>query len=391
MTLHPLEGHEGLRESLARAFSSSALPNVLLFHGPKGVGKQRLALWTGQLLLCEQAPSGRPCAECVGCRMSARLEHPDLLWYFPIKRPPSKGSRARDQEALEEARWAVIEQVRADPLQPSHSEGALGLHLGTVRNLKKEATRGPAIASRRVFVVAEAQELVSQEASPEAANALLKLLEEPPASCWFMLTSSEPGRLLPTVRSRTMDLHVPPLTVERVRGFLSRCREDLADTELEKAARLSGGSIGRALGYLPSDGEPGPLERIRQNAFHLLRAALSVRAADRFALSLSHSPAGARGLQELLSSLESWLRDLAAIASSSDAPLLNHDARAWLSKAARSARIEPARAARCIRHVEEARNLAAGNVNPQLILTRMLDDLHSGLVSADSFAPNEVS
>ncbi len=390
MTLPSLEGHERLSRILARAFLESQLPMVLLLHGPRGVGKQRLALWTGQLLLCEAVASSGPCGDCRGCRLSLRIEHPDLLWYFPIKRPLSKGSRNRDQEALEAARADVIAEARERPIRPSYSEDPVGLHLGTVRNLRREAARGSGMAPRRLFVLAEAQELVAQDASPEAANALLKLLEEPPLDCWFILTSSEPGRLLPTIRSRTTALHVPVLSAEHVCRFLNK-HSDASEDEIEKAASLAGGSIGRSLGYLPSDGEPGPLERIRQEAFHLLRAALSPQPTDRFTGALSYSPVGARGLHELLSSLESWLRDLAALSSCDDLSVLNRDAIKWLRKTVADGSIDPVRVSRCIRHAEDARRLAAGNVNPQLILTQMLADLHAELSRPGTLVADEAS
>lgn len=390
MTLHALKGHERVKSSVIRAFLESKLPRVLLLHGPKGIGKQRLALWIGQLLLCETVAGSGPCGDCRGCQMSLRLEHPDLLWYFPIKRPPSKGSRERDLEALEEVRLEIITQIREQPLRPSYSEEPLGLHLGTVRNLKREAARGPGIAPRKVFLLTEAQELVSQDASPEAANALLKLLEDLPPNRWFVLTSSEPGRLLPTIRSRTTGLYMPTLSGVHVREFLAR-HSDASETEIQKAASLSGGAIGRALGYLPSDRAPGPLERIRQEAFHLLRAALNPQPVERLARSLSYPPAGARGLHETFSSLESWLRDLAALASSADTPVLNQDARKWLSKTVAEGSIDPVRVAECIRYVEDSRSLAAGNVNPQLILSQMLSDLHAGLRAPTLSLADEVS
>ena len=390
MTLHALEGHERLTGAIARAFQKSELPTVLLLHGPRGVGKQRLALWAGQLLVCDVEVASGPCGECRGCRMSLRLEHPDLLWYFPIKRPPSKGSRERDQQAHEAIRTETISQLQENPLKPAPLEDTLGIHLGTVRNLKKEAMRRPGMAPRRVFIVGEAQELVSQEASPEAANALLKVLEEPPPDFWFLLTSSEPERLLPTIRSRTTGIHVPPLGDETVRVFLSEHTSASAD-EVQKATNLSEGSIGRAICYLPSDGELGPLERIRQEAFHLLRGAISSHPADRFTRALSYPPAGARGLQELLSSLESWLRDLAVVASSEGAAILNPDAGAWLKKTVTEAPIEPVKVTECMECVEEARSLAAGNVNPQLILGNLLTDLHLRLTSRSPAVAEEVS
>ena len=390
MSLHPLEAHDQVREAVARAAQNSELPKVLLLHGPRGVGKQRLALWIGQLLLCEDKAAERPCGGCSGCRASLRLEHPDLLWYFPIRRPSSRGSAARDQEAFEEARVDRLAHRKDSPLRASHADEPLGLHLGTVRNLKREAQRGATLAARRVFVLADAEELVSQEASLEAANALLKVLEEPPDSCWFVLTSSEPGRLLPTIRSRTVGLHTPPLSERQVQGFLS-AHMGATPEEIERAARLCGGSIGRALGFLPADGELGPLERIRQEAFHLLRASLGSQPSDRFAVALAYSPAGARGLHELLSSLETWIRDLAALAASPNTALLNHDARQWLTRAVADRSIDPRRAAECVRYVEDSRALAAGNVNPQLILIRLLSRIRVGLQAPQSLATDKAS
>src|SRR4051812_24019813 len=76
----PLFGHAALRKQLADAHARGALPSSLLFHGPRGIGKQRLALWLAQLLLCEK-PGAAPCGECTQCRFSGKLTHPDLHWF----------------------------------------------------------------------------------------------------------------------------------------------------------------------------------------------------------------------------------------------------------------------------------------------------------------------
>ena len=320
--------------------------------------------------------------------MSLRLEHPDLLWYFPVKRPPSRGSRERDQEALEEARSEILAHRRERPLSPSYSDDPVGLHVGTVRNLRKEAGRAPGMASRRAFVIGDTEELVAQDSSPEAANALLKTLEEPPSAAWFILTSSEPGRVLPTIHSRATSLYVGSLKPSRVKDFLlGHC--DVSPEEAEKAAALSEGSIGRALGLLPSDGEPGPLEKIRQDAFHLLNAAVAGRSTDRFTQALSYPPAGARGLQELLSFLETWLRDLAATATDAKPSPLNEGAGGWLLKTVEMHGVDPLRAARGLRPVEEARRAAAANANPQLLVNRLLTDLHDELAGTPASSARE--
>src|SRR5260221_8001167 len=93
--LVPLYGHAALQTQVRDAFARGALPASLLFHGPRGIGKQRLALWLGQLLLCENAERA-PCGECKQCRFTARLTHPDLHWYFPRPRPKDSDPNAED-------------------------------------------------------------------------------------------------------------------------------------------------------------------------------------------------------------------------------------------------------------------------------------------------------
>src|SRR5262245_35629264 len=89
MPLVELHGHERLREQFGAALARGALPASLLLHGPRGVGKQRLALWLAQVLLCTGANS-RPCGTCSQCRFTTALTHPDLNWVFP--RPRLKNS-----------------------------------------------------------------------------------------------------------------------------------------------------------------------------------------------------------------------------------------------------------------------------------------------------------
>jgi len=377
--LHPLAGHEERRAAILRSFLAGRLPQTLLLHGPRGVGKQRFALWVGQLLLCEAPTADGPCDGCRGCRMALGLQHPDLIWHFPLERPKARSSREKEEEAFEEARYAALDQLRSSPLCPSWSEQVRGLHFAMIRNLRKEAARRPAAGPRRLFLIADAEELVAQDSSAAAANALLKTLEEPPEDTWFILTSSEPGRILSTIRSRSTALHLAPLRADQVHAFLAR-HTDAGAEAIDKAVALAGGSIGRALGFLPDGDSEGPLDTIRRDAFRLLRAAIERGPADRYALALSQKAAGGRGLHELLVALEGWIRDLAAVAAWPEAPVLNVDARKWLLDTAGTHAIHPDVAASSFEHVERARDAAAGNANPQLLVGNLLNDLHRALV-----------
>ncbi len=379
MNLHPLSGHEAIRRALAASHHREELPTALLLHGPPGVGKQRLALWIGQLLLCEARGEAGPCDACKSCRLQLRLEHPDFHWFLPLKRPSVTGGSERLDDALEEARWERLEEIRASPLHASVHEEPRGLYLGTVRNLRRRVQRRPSTGTRQVFLVAEAELLAAQESSAEAGNALLKSLEEPPEGTSFILTSNEPERLLPTIRSRSVQVHIAGLTGEEVEHFLTTVAEVEEETA-KKAASLAQGSIGRAMGFVPGEsGQEAPLDDLRRKAFRLVRAAIAPRPGERFLRSLDFPPAGGRGLGETLSFVESWLRDLAVVALGDPDSVLNSDARAGLEELVTRGRIRPELIPESLHAVDRARMLAAGNVNPQLIVHGLLHDLARSL------------
>ena len=384
MALHPLVGHDAVRASIVRAHAANALPASLLLHGPKGVGKQHLAQWIARLTVCERPEDG-PCDTCGPCRMALALEHPDIHWYFPLPRPKS-ASRDRLADALERARHDALADVRAEPLQSSWSDEVRAIYLGTVTGIRRAAAKRPTMAAGPVFIVGHAELLVPQEASQEAANALLKLLEEPPGQARFILTSSEPGRLLPTIRSRTVPLHVSPLDLEAVRTLVVNGTG--VDTKVaEWASRLSQGSPGRALAFLPDEAETdewkrlGPLEQLRRRAYEIVVAAMAPTPAPGFEVASSFPPAGARSLLELFGFVEEWLRDLAAVAAGTGGRVFNHDAETRLRKHVDQHAFSAVALAESFVHVQKARELARGNVNPQLVVAGLVRDLRGALTA----------
>ena len=373
--LHPIHGHEELREALARVHHRDGLPSPLLLHGPRGVGKQRLAHWVGQMVLCESPRAESPCEACKSCRLHLRLEHPDFHWYLPLSRPAVSGGPDRLDEALEDARRNRLDELRSSPLAGPDPGEPRALHLGTIRNLRKRARQRPSMGADQVFTVAEAELLVAQESSPEAANALLKVLEEPPEGTRFILTSNNPGRLLPTVRSRSVAVHVPPLAAEEVRRFLTGVA-GVSEDDAARATQLGQGSIGRAVGFLPrEEGEDPILDSLRREAFRIVRASLAPRPGEPFALALGYAPSGARTADDLLSFVEGWLRDLAAVAAGAPEAIINADAGNALEDLLEGTQVDPRALAEAAQVVSAARSLAAGNVNPQLFVFGLLQDL----------------
>lgn len=379
--LHDVVGHEAERRALARSHAAGDLPTSLLLLGPRGIGKQRVALWTAQLVLCEAPSPEGPCDACRHCRRVRRLEHPDLHWHFPLPRPRGASSPEKLKDAIEEARGERLAELRTNPLRSSHEPDAVGIYLAAARTIRSRAGSRPSESGEQVFILADAEMLVPQESSPEAANALLKLLEEPPEDTRFILTSSEPGRLLDTIRSRSVPLHMGALPVDRVRDFLVGVAEVVPE-EADGAARRSGGSIGMALGYLPDGDEPGPLEQSRRDAVRILQAAFGAPG-DGYRLALAdYGVSGGRGLSDLFDQLEQWIRDLAASATHRPDDVASRDASVWLERMVEQHRLHPVALADAIDLVEQARLEARGNVSPQLIIAGLVAELRDALGAA---------
>jgi DNA polymerase III subunit delta' len=315
--------------------------------------------------------------------MALAVEHPDIHWYFPVVRPKG-ASGDRLVGALEDARMAALAERKEQPLRPSHHEEIRGLYLGVVRNIRKRAHMRPTMAPGQVFIVGDAELLVPQASSPAAANALLKLLEEPPGQARFILTSGEPGRLLPTIRSRTVSLHLGRLEHAEVASFLEAHTE--VDPAVAKwAAGLGQGSIGRALGFLPDGDEVGSMEALRRKAFAIVTGALTARPAAGHTVALGYSPSNARTQIDLFAFVEEWLRDLAAIAAGADHRAVNQDAVKRMTRLVAESGLPAVRLSLAMSHVDRARELIRGNVNPQLVVSGLIRDL--GRTLSGTLAP----
>jgi len=344
------------------------------------VGKQHLALWLARLLLCEaRGPTG-PCEECHSCHLAGKLEHPDLHWYFPLPRPKKANTPQKLAQALDDARGEALAEFRKNPLRVTFDNEPRSLYLAAARSLRKKAQRRPSMGPCQVFIIAEAESLAPNESSSEAANALLKLLEEPPSGTTLILTSAEPGRLLPTIRSRTTQLHVPPLSEGEVTDFLAS-KVGLGDDEASRIGALSKGAIGRALGFLREGEAPGPLEEVRGHALGLLSAALASGPEETIQAAMAFKPVGARGLRDLFNFLEEVLGDLARTASGLPPEAGPQGEDGFFREVVERWSIQPDRVPSAMRKVDEARSLAAGNVNPQLLVFGLLHDLRKELTN----------
>jgi DNA polymerase III gamma/tau subunit len=234
-------GQPNVRAAALRAAQSGRLRRTLLVHGPAGAGKGAFTDDLLALLFCQaDDPGVRPCNACRGCRDARARRHPDLVVGGPER---WREDRATGESIVASARrWLLA------------SAGA------------------PIAAEQRVILIEDAD-----RANEQTQNALLKALEEPSARQMFILVADEPGRLLPTIRSRAQPLRVGPVPKAQLRDWLVEHEHQAAD-RAASVARLAGGLTGRAIGYARA----GEVLRWREQTQRELLGLLPSGRAERF-------------------------------------------------------------------------------------------------------------
>jgi DNA polymerase-3 subunit delta' len=226
MAFKDIPGNERIKRILRRSLQKQRLPNSLLFCGPKGVGMRAMALTLAKALMCERKGDDA-CESCWVCRSMnldpAENRCPDFIVY------------AADGDALK---------------------------IDSMRELKELGYVRPMLGGRRVFIVDEAEEMTE-----DAANSVLKILEEPPPFTYIILITHNPSRVLPTIKSRCRTLTFAPISQADIEKALR-----LKGLDEEKAKVLSVLSRGNLEQALDMDWEETSARR--QAAWDLVRGLL---------------------------------------------------------------------------------------------------------------------
>jgi DNA polymerase-3 subunit delta' len=223
-----IAGHDKAVDQFRRAWESRALHHAWLLAGPRGVGKAHFARTAATRILAQAAGPGfdLPALEMPADHPIARLiaagSHPDMRWLERMENPRT-GNLNRN---------ITVDQVRE-----------LGEFMGLT----------PGLSDWRVAVIDSVDEL-----EKSAANALLKMLEEPPPNTVFLLVSHAPGRLLPTIRSRCRRLEFHSLSDDAMASVLETALPEVGQADRQRLIPLADGSVGRALAFASL--ELGPLE-----------------------------------------------------------------------------------------------------------------------------------
>lgn len=231
MSFENIIGQQRVISILKRALTGKRLPHALLFHGPEGVGKEAVALELAKALFCQKDEIY--CNGCSDCKRVAQLSHPDLIVIFPSPKQPR----------LEELQ-VIRESIVKNPYYRTQTWANPSILIELIRNLKKTVSMTSYENKGRVVMMLDAHRMTI-----EAANSLLKILEEPLGKLTIILVSSQPNLLLPTIVSRCQRIRFDPLKWQDIERTLVE-RENVNPPQAKLFARMSFGSYRRALELL---------------------------------------------------------------------------------------------------------------------------------------------
>ena len=249
MTLFPLINQTENRRLLNNIIANGRIANTYLFYGPEGSGSEGFALEFAAMLNCT-SKSERPCGICQSCKQMKTLEHPNLSLVFPI--PGSNDSKSGDspfkkfkEQEMEEIQQ-IIQNKSRNPYDKIMIKNALHIPINFIREIKRNIYLAPQSSGQKVVVIFDAHLLTE-----EAANAFLKIFEEPPDKSTFILSTAYPDQLLPTVQSRCQWLYFPPLPEKELQEFL--LEKGYPSENIRLAVRLSGGNVTRLTQLIERD------------------------------------------------------------------------------------------------------------------------------------------
>ena len=336
-----LIGNDEVKESLRHLLVSGRVPGSLLFTGEAGIGKKLFALELAKAMNCRYRVGVEACDECSSCKRVSRSTFPPF---------------GKDEDDKERLIWSEHADVAmARPYKNI-------IRVKVMRELEREANFRPFEGAARVFIVEDADTMNDQ-----AANALLKTLEEPPPTSHLILTTSNPTALLPTIRSRCQTIRFAPIPREAIEAFLIE-EKKLPTADAALLSRTASGSLGRALGT-----DIDTYRERRDSMLEILTAltltgdrAQLLRAAEALA-----APKDRDEYERRLDALESLIRDAWALRlGRPDETIVNGDLLKTLKPVA--AELKSEQAGSWLKQIEELRAALEVNLNRRVASDALL-------------------
>ena len=237
-----ITGHKDILSSLRDLADSERIPHAFLFSGLSGIGKHRTARAFAQYIHCKNPKDGDSCGVCPSCIQHEKHNNPDLHFIYPVVKREKEGIRvSKDvidlwREMLDRFSYMPTEKwndfLKAGNSQPS-------IYVNESEDILAKAAISAFQENFKIFIVWQPEKL-----RPEAANKLLKLIEEPFEDTIFILVSNDESKILPTIQSRTQRFNFKPLSEVDIRNMLLKEGVD-ADLATD-ASRIAEGSLQKA-------------------------------------------------------------------------------------------------------------------------------------------------
>jgi DNA polymerase-3 subunit delta' len=293
-------GQDSAKQQLITAYSNQRLAHAYLIAGEEGLGAEELAIEAAKYFLCsnKDSKSFEPCQNCSSCKKISSFQHPDVHYYFPKL-------KSTEDEVLR----SMLEAKAEELYHKVKIQGGT-LHIGDPENPEDNSVRGllgeiglrSYEGNMKIFIVTFIEEM-----NAEATNAMLKVLEEPPASTLYFLTTSQVHAVLPTILSRCQTIKLHPLNTRQIQLALQKSR-NMNDNESHLIAKLSNGNYATALQLVSGD-----LSKKRDFMLEFLVAVVSPQS-NAIAITVDHLAGEFKKdkgfLIEMLTLMMAWFQDL---------------------------------------------------------------------------------
>ena len=235
--------HLQIKTQLVQLYKTNRVPHALLFSGKEGSGHFQLAMFFAKTLLCKEVISG-PCNQCTSCKKIDNFNHPDLHFSFPIHLSKSEKSEVSDDHIVGFSKMlkeyhCIGKQVWYAKMGNENKQGVIGVKEGQeiIKKLQLKSYEG----GKKLLII-----WLPELMNVQAANKLLKLIEEPPEKTNLIFVSDRSEQLLQTISSRLQQIKVPPFENSFVSMYL-QSHFDVEESEAKMLSKSAGGNLHKAI------------------------------------------------------------------------------------------------------------------------------------------------
>ncbi len=347
MVLGSLIGQDRVSSLLCRIVEGERVPHAVLFCGPEGSGTTAAAVSLARTLQCNgRNQSTGPCENCDNCNRTRGLSHPDFFVLFPfLKKVKDEDRRKHAEEAIRNPYGYTLPEVSAN------------ISVDEIRDLIRSFSYGTYQGSWRTAVILHADKMRS-----EAANAMLKTLEEPPHRSILILTAPSLESLLPTIVSRCQYFRLGPVPTPDLAAYLQETKGATPENATY-IAELSGGNVRLALTVVTDEAQ-----ETQERALRFLIALFESRESQTFT-ALEQLASSKGDVFDVLKSAEVWLRDVLHFRRESSGRIVNRHRLADVERLAWAMSDHTIQV--LAEEIERVREMNRRNINLQISLTQL--------------------